>query len=132
MTQNGQIVAIKQDHVVVRVVRKGACGDNCSMCGACHNQAIEIKADCDIAVKVGETVCIRSESTAILFGLFSVFILPIALPLVCYFLMQSFTSVFWSGFGAAVMFLLCIGILLLLNKSRRFSAKTKAKVVCKL
>ncbi len=132
MKQIGKICWVKDGMAKIRVVRKGACGEHCSMCGACGGEIVEINAKCDIEVVAGDMVEIASDSSAVIFGMLSIFVLPVLLPLVTYLLLMERIGVFASLIAGGVMLALCVLFICYLTKSKRYLAAAQASVICKL
>lgn len=128
MTQIGVVKKITDTDVIVSVARKGACGDNCSMCGACQVEPLEVSVRCDIDVLVGDTVEIFSPDGAILFGMISLFILPILLPLLAYITVYNFLGTLAAWVAAGVTLLLCVVLIYILSRHSVFLKRTKPYV----
>ena len=77
MTNKAIVEKIENNFVLVSTLRKGACGDNCSMCGSCNAQKVYTKAFCDIDVKIGDTVNIESNTLSVIIAMLVVFVLPL-------------------------------------------------------
>ena len=132
MTQIGIVKSVSEQEVLVRVNRKNACGDNCSMCGACGGKWIDVSARCDLEVAVGEKVCIQSPGGPVIGGMICLFILPVLLPLLAYVFM---TAVFGNVVGilfASVVLLLCVLLIPRLGKSEKYLDAVQAKVIYKV
>lgn len=88
-----QIATVKRlvgaDKAEVQVCRSSACGHDCKSCGGCGPETmtqVTAIAENEPGARVGDTVCIESESRKVL-GLAAVlYLLPIALLFVGYFI----------------------------------------------
>ena len=128
MTQVGIVKEIRKQTVVISVVRKGACGDHCSMCGMCGASSIEVEADCSISVLPGDRVEICSEDRPVLLGLLCVFILPILLPLLSYVIFSSLLGTVGGVLSAAAVLLFCLYLIYRLNKSQKYLRASRCRV----
>ena len=132
MTQIGMVKSVSEREVLVRVIRKSACGDHCSMCGACGGQWIDVSARCALEVAVGEKVCIQSSGGPVIGGMICLFILPVLLPILAYiFIAGVFGNVVGIVF-AVVVLLLCGALILRLSKSKKYLHAVQAKVIYKV
>lgn len=131
MTQIGVVKKITDTDVIVSVVRKGACGDNCSMCGACQVEPLEVSACCDIKVMVGDTVEIYSPGGTVIFGMVSLFILPILLPLLAYVTFFAILGTFAAWTATCITLLLCVTLIYLLSRNSAFLKRSKP-IVCRV
>ncbi|MBQ6946433.1 MAG: SoxR reducing system RseC family protein [Clostridia bacterium] len=132
MTQIGVVKTILKHSVVVRVVRKGACGDNCSMCGMCAAQPIDVEASCDLSVVVGDRVRIQSSDQIMVGGMVCVFLLPILLPLLTFVLLQWALGWISAGVGAGVVLSFCIWLIARLNKNETYLKAARPRVIGKV
>ena len=128
MTNTATVKEIKGDIVIIECIRRGACGDNCSMCGGCSAEKVTSQAYCDFEFKVGDKVCVNSNASYVLFAMVSVFIFPIIIPLSFYFLFSLINKILayvFLGFG--IVFSLVI--IVCLSKSKWFNKKITPKIV---
>lgn len=131
MTQTGVVKSISGQTAVVRVVRKGACGDGCSMCGLCNAETIDVQVKCRLSVNVGDRVKIQSSDRVMLWGLTCVFLLPILLPLVLYLLFASLFGIKSGVVAAGLALALCILLIRHLNRNKEFLNAAQACVISK-
>lgn len=129
MTQIGIVQQIEDRMATVRVIRKGACGDNCSMCGACGTGHVDVKAACDLRVSVGDRVRLESSDAAVIGGLICIFILPVLLPIVIYVLFSSMINATAGWIAAAIVFGMSVSSIILLNKNQGYLLKVQPRVV---
>ncbi len=132
MTQTGVIKSISGQTAVVRVVRKGACGDGCSMCGLCSAETIDVQAKCLLAVSVGDRVRIQSSDRATLGGLICVFLLPVLMPLVFYLLAAWLFGTVIGMVAAGITLALCVALIRYLNRNKEFLNAAQACVISKV
>lgn len=94
MTNKAIVEKIENNYVIVSTVRKGACGENCSMCGGCNAQKVYTKAFCDIDVKTGDIVKLESNTHSVILAMLVIFILPLVLPISLYLLFMNYGVIF--------------------------------------
>lgn len=129
MTQIGKIKAVTKQGVTVSVIRKGACGDNCSMCGSCNAQTVDVVANCELDVRVGDAVELSSSDTAVIGGMFCLFILPILLPLSAYLLLSTMLGSVMGWVGAGVALVVCLLLIRALSKSTAYLEKSRPSII---
>lgn len=128
MTQNGRITKAENGIAIVSVVRRGACGDHCSMCGACKVEPLEIEAICDIDVSVGDLVEISSNSSLIVGGMICLFILPILLPLLLYVVVSNWLTNVIALIVAGTALVGCILLIWQLSHNSVYLKKVRPRV----
>lgn len=128
MTQSGRVKKVEDGMAVVSVVRKGACGDHCSMCGACEAEPLEIEAICDIDVSCGDLVEISSNSSSIVCGMVCLFVLPILLPLLFYITVSNWFGDVIGWIVAGVALIGCFLLIGQLSLSSVYLKKTRPRV----
>ena len=128
MTQRAVVCEVSDRYITVKSLRKGACGDNCAMCGSCRIETVETKVQSDIEVNIGDLVIIESNTLYVLTALFIVFVFPVFFPLISYFLASSFSPLFlYSVLAISVIF---SGFLIFaLSKSTWFNKKIMPKII---
>ena len=126
METEGQVIRINQNTAVVRIKRKGACGDNCAHCSGCTADVMEIEADLNFSVSAGDWVMVSSNRSAVFLGLFLLFIMPLTLPLLGFFLTKGSGI---EGYTAILGLLLSILMIWLLNKSDRFRQYARPQII---
>ena len=131
MTSIAIVEQINDKKITVSTIRKGACGDNCAMCGACNAEKLFTDVTSDIAVSVGDVVRIKSDTGYVLVALCCMFLLPIVAPLVAYFMACEYSSIF-SCVLAALVFLFSLVFLFFLSKSKWFIKKITPKIIDKV
>lgn len=127
MTSTAIVEKIENGIVTVVTVRKGACGDNCSMCGGCKGERVLTKAYSNIEVEVGDTVTVESDTSSVMLAMLALFVLPIALPLVALIALYSVSAVL-SYVVAAVSVALSLVFVLFLSRSKVFNSKVAPKI----
>jgi len=123
---HGKVLRIEDSKVLVEVKRKSACSGECKDCSGCEARPIITSAVADTSVLPGQWVLLSSDHSAVLLGMFAVFILPLILPLAVYLItMQSQFALLFAGIA------LCIAIILIwfLKKSKWFLARTMPRVI---
>ncbi len=131
MKQIATVKSVSGDTAVVQVVRQGACGDNCSMCGICNNAVMEITATCKIAVTEGDKVWLESDSKNVLGALSLIFFVPVALPLAAFVIGQALWNTASGVVLAAVCLAATVAVICWLGRSRRYLKKMQASIVAK-
>lgn len=108
MTQNATVVEVlKNGRARIVVARQSACAHDCSKCGGCGAtpQPIYAEADNEINARPGDRVEVESSSSRILGAAVAVYIVPLVLFFVGYFLFRSYsegTGYLCGGVGFAV------------------------------
>lgn len=128
MRQKAVVSEIKDGSIVVRSIRKGACGEQCAMCGGCNAEAVTTKVYSDIDVNVGDSVVIESKTSYVLIALFFVFISPLIFPIVTYFMTSSFAPVI-SYLFIILSVIITVCFILFLSKSKWFNDKITPKIL---
>ncbi len=126
MEAEGKIIRIGEGIATVRIIRKGACGDQCSHCSGCNAEHMDVEADCAFEVEEGDWVLVSSKKYPVIFGMFVLFILPCILPIIAYFL--AIGSGYEHYFAAAALGISVLGILCL-NKSVWFRNAARPQVI---
>ena len=111
---------------VVEIVRKSACSGNCADCTTCVAQTINIQALAEVEVLVGDSVTVESKRFSVLLGMFALFILPVLLPVFCYFI---FAGTFLAVPSVILAVLCSIAFTVLLSKNKKFIESTKPVIV---
>ena len=119
---------IEQEYVVVSTVRKGACAESCTICNSCTVQKFYTNAFCNIDVEIGDRVIIESDTGLILLTMVCVFILPLILPFVLYFLLSGFGTI-CCVVGAAVGVVFSCIIIYCLSKSNSYIKKIMPNII---
>lgn len=111
MQQIGIVREVFDDYALVEVSRKSACENchanvdgGCSACVAFGNKAAVSKADNSIGAKVGERVIIETASKTVLLYAAAVFLFPLLLGVVGYFIGGLFSFAAAPYLGALVGF----------------------------
>lgn len=105
------VVKEKSDNVVtVEVVRRGACGGDCSSCGGCGNSVMKVAAKNSVNAKIGDTVLLESSTKRVLLSAFLVYIMPILLFFTVYILLEESKAIYAAGCEIAVLalYIFCI------------------------
>ena len=122
----GRVIRFDGQTALIEIRRKGACGDSCAHCSGCSAQLMQIEAECPLNASKGDWVKISSDRSFVFLGLFIIFLLPLALPLIAYFLLAGTGVEIFFVFLALIFSLLLI---IFLNKNQRFQARLKPKVI---
>lgn len=128
MTNTAIVEKIENDYVIVSSLRRGSCGDNCAMCGNCSAEKVYTKAFCDIYVDVGDAVIVESNTRCVLFAMCLVFILPLILPILLYFIFMRF-GVILSVLSVLIGFVISCLIICFLSHSDAYIKKITPKIV---
>lgn len=113
MTQIATVERIlDRDHAEISVPRKSACGHDCEECAGCgvSGASVHAKARNPIGAQPGEKVVVQSDTKKMLRIVALVYITPVVLFFLGYFLSMPFLSSLLSGVIGGVGFL--AGILL--------------------
>jgi len=110
MRETGTVQSINGDFCNVIVTRKSACGENCASCkGGCKLQNQVCTAKNSIGASPGDKVLIEIDTGKVLKSAFLVYILPILVFIVVYFICDYFLD-YGQGLialsGMLVVFLL--------------------------
>lgn len=121
MEQIGKIVSISQNIAQIEIKRKSSCSSDCSKCGGCAHpdqiMLVEAKNTCD--AKIGENVILHAQTGGILSIAALVYVMPIILLFVGYFIMP-------GGEGAKILGSL-IGLLIGIAFCMAYSSYVKRK-----
>ncbi len=120
------MICINGTSAVVEVIRRGACGGNCTDCSGCKELSMQVEVLAEIPASPGDRVLISSKQQPILLGLFVVFILPLLLPVGVYLLTMQ------TGFGglyATLAVIVAIILIWSLSKSSWYLKKTKPHII---
>ncbi len=115
MTALAKVVEIKENNVArVQSQRMSACAscENCSSKGACEAQLVFGNTSCvflevknTLSARVGDTVQLSSSTPKMLFTSFFVFVVPVLLSVLAYFLAEGIThNTFISSVCLGVVF----------------------------
>ena len=113
------VESVTNNKIIVSTIRKGACGDNCAMCGGCNAEKVMTEVMSEISVNVGDTVRIVSNTKYVMFALFCVFLLPVFTPLLAYIICANFCSPFMYVLPALI-FVASVVFVFVLSKSTWF------------
>ncbi len=133
MKNKGKVEHIYDDCVIVKVVRQGACGDNCASCSGCSNRSMSVEVRCDHNVDIGDLVEIESNSKYIFLTMAIVFILPLVVPMLIYLFTYNLNSNL-SYILSLITFVFLLVFIYFLSRSKRFLKKIKpvvTKVIAK-
>lgn len=125
MKETGVVESVSNGYAVITIVRKSACGDSCKNCsGGCALTKNKITVQNDIGVKCGDRVYVETLSSKVLGAAFIVYILPLILFFVGYFVTDAVTKsnilpVVVGGVLFAVVFL----ILHVIDKKNKIEVK---------
>ena len=128
MQSKGVVISKKDDSVVVKVIREGACSANCAECKTCQNSVVEVEAYCGYDVDVGNVVVISTKTGTVLLTMCLVYLLPIMLPVALYITFSGLgliLSCITSAFG----FLFSLLFVFLVSKNKKFISRLKPRVI---
>lgn len=128
MQSKGVVISKKDESVVVKVIRKGACSANCAECKTCQNSVVEVEAYCGYDVDVGNVVVISTKTGTVLLTMCLVYLLPIMLPVALYITFSGLgliLSCITSAFGFLFSFL----FVFLVSKNKKFISRLKPRVI---
>lgn len=128
MKSKGVIISKNDGNVTVKVVRSGACSENCAQCNACQNTSVTVEAICDFPVEVGEFVIVSTKTPIVLLAMCLVFLFPLVVPLISYFLFD-FIGVTFATVISFITFAVCLAIIYFLSKSKRFMSLLQPSVI---
>lgn len=126
MEAEGKVLSFQEKTAMVEIIRKSACSGNCGDCSGCEERAMRVSVYSEFLLKTGDLVLIQSNQSSVLLGLFVVFVLPMVLPLIVYFLTAG-TGI--GGFFAAGSVVVAIVLIWLLSKSKWYLKKSQPCVV---
>lgn len=90
MTQTATVMRlIEPDRAEVQIHRSSACGHDCKSCGGCGPDImsqVSVVAENELGARVGDTVCIESESRKVLGLAAGLYLVPILLLFAGYFI----------------------------------------------
>ncbi len=85
MRQTGKVVDVKDDFLVLSVVRDSACGESCASCSSkCSLKNTTATADKIIGVNKGDTVEFEMSSSKVMWAAFLVYITPLIVLMLGY------------------------------------------------
>lgn len=133
MLQTATVIAILDNSTAqVSVKRASACGHDCTSCGACGimDKPLVIEAKNAICAKVGDTVEIESETKKVLYLASIVYLVPVLLFFILYFLtfamLESETlSMLLGGIG----FTIGLGLAVLCNRREAKNKTVESRIV---
>lgn len=133
MRQTATVTAIFENGTAqVSVKRASACGHDCTSCGACGimDKPLVIEAENVACAKVGDTVEIESETKKVLYLASIVYLVPILLFFVFYFIASAILknetlSMLLGGAG----FLLGLVLALVCNRYEAKNKTTQCRIV---
>lgn len=77
MISTGEVIAVNGNIATVLVVKKSACGHDCSDCGVCTAPQIQTTAINNVGAKVGNRVEIETTDNSLLKVAFYLYLCPI-------------------------------------------------------
>lgn len=79
----------------IEVMRESACGSNCASCAGCEKPSITVRAVAinNISAEVGDVVNVRGNTGFVLKGASFVYVMPLILFLLGYFIAQNFGAI---------------------------------------
>ncbi len=100
MVQQGKVLSVDGELATVEIIRESACSSchNKASCGAgviagcSKRERVEVLARNKVLAEVGQTVRLTSDSGKTIGIAFCVFVLPILIAFICYFLGLTFTT----------------------------------------
>ena len=135
----GIVKSTEKDYAYVEIIKKSACSscEGCASKGKCHTELIfsesvksyEIKARNHIGASVGDKVEVQSKGTISLMLAFMVFVLPVIVSIVSYFLFFKETEASKTALIMSVVFVTSFVIMVFV--SNMFS-KNVENSICKI
>ena len=121
----GIVVRTEGMSAIVRIRRTGACGDSCAHCSGCDAAMMEIVAKCKFPVSSGDLVRVTSDRRYVFLGLVVLFLVPIILPMLAYFLSVGTGKEAYFVIAAIVF---AFVLILILNKNQKYKKACQPQV----
>ena len=114
MKTTAKVLELQGNTAIVETERTSACEgchkaeSGCSVCSLMGSgRTLRTRAENRAQAKVGDTVIVETATSRVLFYAALVFVLPIVLAILGWFLVGAFTdSALWRGIGAGIGFVL--------------------------
>lgn len=115
MIQQGRVLSVEKDYAIVEIIRESACSschnkDSCGasvMAGCAKKERVEVKALNSVNAEPGQLVELSSDSAKTLGIAFCVFVLPLILAMLGYYIagifLQSSAMRIVSAFGVLIV-----------------------------
>ena len=127
MLQHAKVTKILNEATAkVSVVRESACGHDCASCGGCGMASAPVVADAEncIGARVGDSVIIETDTTAVIGIAAVVYLFPLVLFFALYILCRAFNAVEFVSVAAGA-FGFAVGILCAVALNRNVAKKKK-------
>ena len=124
----GVVDRLEDSYAIVRVLKKSACGENCASCkGGCVPTERRVKVKNAISAMVGERVVLEMKDSKVLAAAFIVYILPIIVFFLGYFVSEIFFD------KEAVKILIAIfSVLVIFPFLKLYDTKNKEKYMAEI
>ncbi len=124
MEQQAQVIRIVSDTVArVAVKRKSACSGDCHTCHGCPHpdEIVMVEADNPVGAQKGDTVVVRSDTGRVLKLAAMLYLMPVVLFFLGYFLMPGGEGARLAagGIAFAVGILVCMAVSRWMKKNNR-------------
>lgn len=86
MIQRGIVTGISEKTAEIEITRSSSCGESCASCGLCPGLTAKVSASNDIGAALGDTVTIDMADKKILGAAALVYIVPLAVLIIGYFI----------------------------------------------
>lgn len=105
MRESGIVVGERGNLIDVKILRTGACSENCAGCGACGGKEHIVLANNRVGAKTGDEVVLEMASQKLLSAAILVYIIPLVALAAGYYMASFFNKndVFCAGTGFLFM-----------------------------
>ena len=126
MLQRGIVTGISGKSAEIEITRSSSCGESCASCGLCPGLTARVSASNDIGAALGDTVTIDMADKKILGAAALVYIVPVAVLIIGYFIAYAIShSELISAAAGFVFMALTFAVLILSDKrlKRRYTPR---------
>ena len=128
MREKGVVEEVFGENAVVCVIRKCACGESCKNCSsACKLTKNRVTAINSVGAKHNDVVLVEAESKDILKSAFLVYILPLIVFFIGYFITNLYIKNELICIGTAII-LFCAVFIILHTYDKKNKLKTQVKI----
>lgn len=128
MLQNGIVKKRNINTAEVEIQRGSACGESCASCGLCPGQTTVVKAVNDTNAAEGDTVILDLANKKVLGAAFLVYIVPLILLFIGYFIGYAIFKSELGGIGIGFG-MMAVAFLVIILLDRRLKAKYTPRIV---
>ena len=118
MLQRGIVTGISEKTAEIEITRSSSCGESCASCGLCPGLTAKVSASNDIGASLGDTVVIDMADKKILGAAALVYIVPLAVLIIGYFVAYAFCQNELISAGAGFALMALTFVLLILSDKR--------------